>query len=187
MPKKTSTKRRAAKDDGGPEINLSEERLLPLLFRETTPAPDEARTRPQVARGRGRPNWEPTEAMRSTVQAFSAAGYDQVRIAAYLGVSETTLVKHCRAELQDAGMFMIGGAVGKLQQAIAKGEAWAICFLLKTKGKALGFSERHEHTGADGKDLFDGLDLTRLSPHKFDQLKELLRDAGAPIASHAIN
>lgn len=41
-------------------------------------------------------------------------------------------------------------AEGKLDQAVNKGEAWAICFFLKTQGKARKYSERLEVTGADG-------------------------------------
>jgi hypothetical protein len=42
-------------------------------------------------------------------------------------------------------------AEGKLYQAIQKGEAWAICFYLKTQGRKRGFLERHdiELTGKD--------------------------------------
>lgn len=41
-------------------------------------------------------------------------------------------------------------AEGKLYTAIKNGEAWAICFFLKTQGKARKYSERLEVTGADG-------------------------------------
>jgi hypothetical protein len=52
-------------------------------------------------------------------------------------------------------------AEGKLYEAIRKGEAWAICFFLKTQGKARHYSERIEHTGGDGTPMvftlkFDG-------------------------------
>lgn len=38
----------------------------------------------------------------------------------------------------------------KLLAAIDAGEAWAICFFLKTQGKARGYIERAELTGKDG-------------------------------------
>jgi len=44
-------------------------------------------------------------------------------------------------------------AEGKLWEAIQKGEAWAICFFLKTQGKDRGYTERHEYTGRDGEPL----------------------------------
>ena len=40
-------------------------------------------------------------------------------------------------------------AESKLDEAINKGEAWAICFTLKTLGKSRGYVERTEITGAD--------------------------------------
>lgn len=40
-------------------------------------------------------------------------------------------------------------AESKLDEAINKGEAWAICFTLKTLGKSRGYVERQEITGAD--------------------------------------
>jgi hypothetical protein len=52
-------------------------------------------------------------------------------------------VKH-----QKEGMLDV--AEGKLYSAINKGEAWAICFFLKTQGKARKYSERLEVTGQDG-------------------------------------
>ena len=38
----------------------------------------------------------------------------------------------------------------KLYESVLNGEAWGVCFLLKTKGKHRGYVERQEHTGADG-------------------------------------
>ena len=38
----------------------------------------------------------------------------------------------------------------KLYQSVLNGEAWGVCFLLKTKGKHRGYVERTEHTGKDG-------------------------------------
>ena len=41
-------------------------------------------------------------------------------------------------------------AEASLWKAVINGEAWAVCFYLKTQGKARGYTERHEVTGADG-------------------------------------
>ena len=38
----------------------------------------------------------------------------------------------------------------KLYEHVLNGEAWAVCFLLKTKGKHRGYVERTEQTGKDG-------------------------------------
>lgn len=40
-----------------------------------------------------------------------------------------------------------------LARAIQNGEAWAVCFYLKTQGKARGYVERQELTGADGSSV----------------------------------
>ncbi len=44
-------------------------------------------------------------------------------------------------------------AESALIAAVKKGEAWAVCFLLKTIGKERGYTERQEVTGKDGGDL----------------------------------
>lgn len=41
----------------------------------------------------------------------------------------------------------------KLYQSVLNGEAWGVCFLLKTKGKSRGYVERQEVTGEDGKEF----------------------------------
>lgn len=51
-------------------------------------------------------------------------------------------------------------AEGKLDQAVNKGEAWAICFFLKTQGKGRKYSERLEVVGADGGSLKQEVRLT---------------------------
>lgn len=37
-----------------------------------------------------------------------------------------------------------------LARAIQNGEAWAVCFYLKTQGKERGYVERQEHSGPNG-------------------------------------
>lgn len=53
--------------------------------------------------------------------------------------------------VQEAKEGTLDLAEGKLFTAISKGEAWAICFYLKTQGKQRGYTERHEVTGKDGE------------------------------------
>lgn len=55
-------------------------------------------------------------------------------------------VKH-----QKEGMLDV--AEGMLYRAINNGEPWAICFYLKTQGKARKYTERMEVTGQDGKPI----------------------------------
>lgn len=55
--------------------------------------------------------------------------------------------------LADERERMIDNAEEGLNSAVDKGEAWAVCFTLKTQGKERGYTERSEVTGKDGVDL----------------------------------
>ena len=55
--------------------------------------------------------------------------------------------------LDDERERMLDNAEDRLGLAVDKGEAWAVCFTLKTQGKERGYSERQELTGKDGADL----------------------------------
>ncbi len=105
----------------------------------------------------GRPQYEPSEADRNTVKAMAACGCTQEAIARCIGIDgidPTTLRIHFRREL-DTAMDMANAKVGQVAfQKAVDGEAWAVCFWLKTRA---GWRETHsfEHTGKDGKPLLD--------------------------------
>lgn len=46
---------------------------------------------------------------------------------------------------KDAREGMLDDAESALYRAVVQGEAWAVCFLLKTQGKDRGYIERQEH------------------------------------------
>jgi hypothetical protein len=50
----------------------------------------------------------------------------------------------------EAKQTMIDHAESALHRKIFEGEAWAVCFFLKTQAKDRGYVERSELTGADG-------------------------------------
>jgi hypothetical protein len=52
--------------------------------------------------------------------------------------------------LHDSREGELDDAESSLYRAILAGEAWAVCFKLKTQGKGRGYVERIEQTGADG-------------------------------------
>src|ERR671913_451964 len=52
--------------------------------------------------------------------------------------------------IEDANEEVNDIAELKLLDAIKRGEAWAICFRLKTKGKKRGYVEKAELTGTNG-------------------------------------
>jgi hypothetical protein len=51
---------------------------------------------------------------------------------------------------RDAREGMLDDAESALYRAVIQGEAWAVCFLLKTQGKGRGYIERQEldHRGS---------------------------------------
>jgi hypothetical protein len=55
--------------------------------------------------------------------------------------------------IHDAGEALVDKAELGIEKAIDNGEPWAIALVLKTKGKARGYVERVEQTGADGAAL----------------------------------
>ena len=85
--------------------------------------------------------WPPREFPNAT--SASASGP--------LGLTRRTLRKHFRREMETSPYMVTCFAMSKLFAAIQLGEAWAICFWMKTKA---GFQETqgHRFVGSDGKD-----------------------------------
>ena len=81
----------------------------------------------------GRPKYEPNPEDRSMVQNLAAAGVQQIRIAACIGISHPTLRKNYKPELEKAQTQVTGMAMSGLFASIKRQEAWAICFWLKTR------------------------------------------------------
>ena len=74
-----------------------------------------------------------------------------------LGISRTTLYKFInnhatvKSALRESRETMLDNAESVLYKKVLEGEAWAVCFFLKTQGKSRGYVERQEITGAEGK------------------------------------
>lgn len=108
----------------------------------------------------GRPEYEPTEADRNTVRSMAACGMSQEAIARCLGtegIDPKTLRAHFRNEL-DTAMDKANARIGQVAfQKATEGEAWAVCFWLKSRA---GWKETQvtEHTGRDGGPI----ELTRV-------------------------
>jgi hypothetical protein len=86
--------------------------------------------------GAGRPFYEPTPADRSTVKNLAAVGVSHIEIAKCIGshgISEPTLRKHFRRELDVSLNEVRALAMSGLVQGLKKGEAWAVCFTLKAR------------------------------------------------------
>jgi hypothetical protein len=69
----------------------------------------------------GRPCWSPSEADREKIQTMAALGIQQEKIAAVYEISEKTLRRHCRVEL-DVGAAVANTAVGKFLFDAATGK-----------------------------------------------------------------
>lgn len=73
-----------------------------------------------------------------------------------LGCSHQTVYNYAKryASVREAMEAQDGEFVDtaelKLRQAVINGEAWAVLFALRTKGKERGYVERQEVTGKDG-------------------------------------
>ncbi len=80
-------------------------------------------------------------------------------VAKQLGVCRQTLYTYIdrhpsiQAVVAESRETMLDNAESALYRAVLNGEAWAVCFFLKTQGKRRGYVERQEVTGADGGPL----------------------------------
>lgn len=93
-----------------------------------------------------RPNHNPTEDTRRTVLICSASGVKHDSIARAVGVSQGTLRKHYRAEL-DSGAVTANAAVAEsLYQLAIDGNVTAAIFWLKTRA---GWRERPAESEPD--------------------------------------
>lgn len=92
------------------------------------------------------------EALRKSAGLFSAAaqmvGLDPSTVSRRVAKSE-----NLKAVVSEALDKRLDVAESELLKAISRGEAWAICFFLKCKGKGRGYVERTEVTGGNGAPL----------------------------------
>lgn len=93
----------------------------------------------------GRPKKRLTPELEKVLYKCASRGFTQEQIADLLGIPERTLIKRLSEEprlatlIKRAKADTLNLATGKLVQAIRAGQAWAICFYLKTRA---GWSER---------------------------------------------
>lgn len=77
-------------------------------------------------------------------------------VARSFGMSRQTLYSYIKDHptvqraVEEARETMLDNAESALYTAVLNGEAWAVCFFLKTQGKSRGYVERQEHTGEGG-------------------------------------
>lgn len=103
----------------------------------------------------------PTKEEEQTAKLIETKRGNISAVAKCLKIARKTVYEHIKNSvylqdvLADAREKTLDNAEDKLGLAVNKGEAWAVCFTLKTQGQKRGYIEKqqHEHTGADGKDL----------------------------------
>ena len=102
---------------------------------------------------KGRPPFEPDDQTREFVKLCVMGGIPQEDIAGVIGITDKTLRKHFRYELDTAYERANAKVVNTAFQMATDGKnASMTMFWLKTR---MGWKEtqRHEHTGADGERL----------------------------------
>ena len=107
-----------------------------------------------MARG-GQNKHVPTNETRNTVSMLVAFGIPQVHIAAKLGISDETLSKHYREEL-DNGLHDANAEVANrlYAKAVYQDELQAQIFWLKTRGR---WREREKEKDPEEKSRYDSL------------------------------
>lgn len=84
----------------------------------------------------GAPHHEITPELQAKVKAMSAFGITQAQMCAYLGISEDTLQRHYRAELDTAKVDAVMQAANRLfRKAVHEGDTTSLIFYLKTQGR----------------------------------------------------
>jgi len=101
----------------------------------------------------------PTDADKQLVMQMAAVGIAQEQIAAVIGLSVDTMVKHYKHEIETSKSKAIAKIGGTLYNKALKGDNTCMIFYLKTQG---GWREtsHHEITGKDGAEFKPILNIT---------------------------
>jgi hypothetical protein len=142
--------------------------------------------KPSGPKGKGRignPPFVATDEQRITVKAMIAGGAQQWVIAKYLGISEDTLSRHFKVELDHGKMLVDGEIGGSIVQEALKGDADMRKFYMRTRG---GWSEKHRLAlGGDPdappikNEVSPDWDLSGLSREELKEMKRLAQKARA--------
>lgn len=94
-------------------------------------------------------NDEIEKALRDTKGMVSVAAkkIGMARGAMYARIQKSTVLQEAITDEREA---MTDTAELALHRAIVNGEAWAVCFYLKTMGKSRGYVEKQEISGPNG-------------------------------------
>lgn len=84
---------------------------------------------------KGREKHVPTKENRKLVESMAAAGVTQADIGIVLELSESTIAKYYRREINRASLLANTAVAGKLYEKCMAGDITAIIFWLKTRAK----------------------------------------------------
>lgn len=103
----------------------------------------------------GRPAFEPTDDQRKMVEAMSSVGIIQTQIAQVLGISDVTLRKHFREELDNAEIKANAKVAANLFRQATKDDPRSITAAIFWTKTRLGWKDttKLEHTGENGQPL----------------------------------
>jgi hypothetical protein len=112
--------------------------------------------------GAGQPPYEPTPTDRATVKHLVVCGYSREQIAACIGthgISENTLRKHFRRELETSKAEIDAFATSQLLGLMRDKNLGALCFYLKCRARWQE-TAAHRFVNEEGKDrsLLDEFD-----------------------------
>lgn len=113
--------------------------------------------------------YQPTDEHRELVKTYAVV-LTIPQLAKKLGISESTLLRHYRSEIDEAMATAVAAVGSKLFRSAMSGHFGAQVFFLKTRGK---WSQRIELTGEDGGPV-ETRDLSVLSDDELGDLKRLL-------------
>lgn len=133
-------------------------------------------------RGRGRPAYVPEEKDRKQVLTMAGIGLTQDQIAKIMGISDETLRRNYKNELE-TGTSRMNAMVAQNLYSIAtskgQGSVAAAIFWMKTRARWQEVN-RNEITGADGAPLDARVNVININGLEFGQrqaLKQLLLEA----------
>jgi len=114
-------------------------------------------TLPAVRAGKGAAIGRPPKFKVKTVRkALERAGGSMTGAGEILGCSRRTVADYINrhptlaAALEEINEIDVDEAETNLKRGVRRGDGWAVCFTLKTKGKDRGYVERTEFTGKNG-------------------------------------
>lgn len=116
---------------------------------------------------------QPTGTTRAQVSSMAGFGARQDEIAAFIGVSEKTLRKHYRQELDTAGLVVNMKVAKALYSQATAGNVSAAIFWMKTRA---GWRETtHIETNQRITTVEDGPDLSALTAEELMELHRLTK------------